>query len=138
MLPERQTRRQVSGWLVRFTFFTFTLSSSFFTGCADGAQQVAQPSDQHRTVISENEPPQVAEPNDQLGERTNKLQQAVLQAEQSGEEVAAIHDIPLGSAGLNERVFAHIPHINPAGLAAISNGTTRCSRIAEHSGYHEC
>ena len=33
---------------------------------------------------------------------------------------------------------AHIPHINPAGLAAISNGTTRCSRIAEHSGYHEC
>ena len=105
MLPERQTRRQVSGWLVRFTFFTFTLSSSFFTGCADGAQQVAQPSDQHRTVISENEPPQVAEPNDQLGERTNKLQQAVLQAEQSGEEVAAIHDIPLGSAGLNERVF---------------------------------
>ena len=35
-------------------------------------------------------------------------------------------------------IQAHIPHINPAGLAAISNGTTRCSRIAEHSGYHEC
>ena len=34
--------------------------------------------------------------------------------------------------------YSHIPHINPAGLAAISNGTTRCSRIAEHSGYHEC
>ena len=35
-------------------------------------------------------------------------------------------------------ILAHISHINPAGLAAISNGTTRCSRIAEHSGYHEC
>ena len=33
---------------------------------------------------------------------------------------------------------AHISHINPAGLAAISNSDTRCSRIAEHSGYHEC
>ena len=37
-----------------------------------------------------------------------------------------------------DNVYAHIPHINPAGLAVISNGTTRCSRIAEHSGYHEC
>ena len=35
-------------------------------------------------------------------------------------------------------VWAHISHINPAGLAAISNSDTRCSRIAEHSGYHEC
>ena len=34
--------------------------------------------------------------------------------------------------------LAHISHINPAGLAAISNSDTRCSRIAEHSGYHEC
>ena len=43
------------------------------------------------------------------------------------------------SQGMDIRdYFAHIPHINPAGLAAISNGTTRCSRIAEHSGYHEC
>ena len=32
----------------------------------------------------------------------------------------------------------HIPHINPAGLTAISNGTARYSRISEHSGYHEC
>ena len=31
-----------------------------------------------------------------------------------------------------------ISHINPAGLAVISNGDTRCSRIAEHSAYHEC
>ena len=29
-------------------------------------------------------------------------------------------------------------HINPAGLAVISNGDTRCSRIAEHNGDHEC
>ena len=35
-------------------------------------------------------------------------------------------------------IFTHISHINPAGLAVISNGTTRCSRIAEYSGYHEC
>ena len=35
-------------------------------------------------------------------------------------------------------VLTHISHINPAGLAVISNRTTRCSRIAEHSGYHEC
>ena len=35
-------------------------------------------------------------------------------------------------------ILTHISHINPAGLAAISNGTTRCSRIAEYSGYHEC
>ena len=35
-------------------------------------------------------------------------------------------------------IVTHISHINPAGLAAISNGDTRCSRIAEHSGYHEC
>ena len=28
--------------------------------------------------------------------------------------------------------------INPAGLAVISNGYARYSRIAEHSGYHEC
>ena len=34
--------------------------------------------------------------------------------------------------------LAHISHINPARLAAISNSDTRCSRIAEHSGYHEC
>ena len=37
-----------------------------------------------------------------------------------------------------QKMSSHIFHINPAGLAAISNGTTRCSRIAEHSGYHEC
>ena len=36
------------------------------------------------------------------------------------------------------QIISHISHINPAGLAVISNGTTRCSRIAEHSGYHEC
>ena len=35
-------------------------------------------------------------------------------------------------------IFTHISHINPAGLAAISNIATQCSRIAEHSGYHEC
>ena len=34
--------------------------------------------------------------------------------------------------------LTHISHINPAGLAVISNGTTRCSRIAERSAYHEC
>ena len=34
--------------------------------------------------------------------------------------------------------LAHISHIKPAGLTAISNKTARCSRIAEHSGYHEC
>ena len=39
---------------------------------------------------------------------------------------------------LSKATTTHIPHINPAGLAAISNGTTRCSRIAERSGYHEC
>ena len=32
----------------------------------------------------------------------------------------------------------HISHINPAGLVVISNRTTRCSRIAERSAYHEC
>ena len=37
-----------------------------------------------------------------------------------------------------DNVFAHISHIKPAGLTAISNKTARCSRIAEHSGYHEC
>ena len=34
---------------------------------------------------------------------------------------------PIGS------ILPHISHINPAGLAVISNGDTRCSRIAEHS-----
>ena len=37
-----------------------------------------------------------------------------------------------------ERYVTHISHINPAGLTVISNRTTRCSRIAERSGYHEC
>ena len=45
-----------------------------------------------------------------------------------------------GYKGLRTRgqIQTHISHINPAGLAVISNGDTRCSRIAEHSGYHEC
>ena len=29
-------------------------------------------------------------------------------------------------------------HINPAGCVVNSNSDTQCSRIAEHSGYHEC
>ena len=37
-----------------------------------------------------------------------------------------------------DEVLPHISHIKPAGLTAISNKTARCSRIAEHSGYHEC
>ena len=42
-------------------------------------------------------------------------------------------------SGISQRgISTHISHINPAGLAAISNSDTRCSRIAEHSGYHEC
>ena len=45
--------------------------------------------------------------------------------------------LPLPTSNRSQYI-AHISHINPAGLAAISNGTTRCSRIAEHSGYHEC
>ncbi len=40
--------------------------------------------------------------------------------------------------GLQFYIEAHISHINPAGRTVISNGTTRCSRIAEYSGYHEC
>ena len=32
----------------------------------------------------------------------------------------------------------HRAHINPAGCVVNSNSDTRCSRIAEHSGYHEC
>ena len=32
----------------------------------------------------------------------------------------------------------HISHINPADRAVISNICIRCSRIAEHIGYHEC
>ena len=39
---------------------------------------------------------------------------------------------------LGAKALPHISHINLAGLAAISNGTTQWSRIAEHSGYHEC
>ena len=39
---------------------------------------------------------------------------------------------------LSPYIYPHISHINPAGLAVISNGTTRCSRIAERSAYHEC
>ena len=35
-------------------------------------------------------------------------------------------------------VLAHIPHINPAGRAVISNMGDRCNRIAELSRYHEC
>ena len=35
-------------------------------------------------------------------------------------------------------IQAHISHINPAGCVVNSNSDTRCSRIAEHSGYHEC
>ena len=34
--------------------------------------------------------------------------------------------------------LAHISHINPADRAVISNICIRCSRIAEHIGYHEC
>ena len=45
---------------------------------------------------------------------------------------------PSGAVSTLVPHLAHISHINPAGLAAISNGTTRCSRIAEYSGYHEC
>ena len=44
--------------------------------------------------------------------------------------------VGLGAAGLG-LLLAHISHINPAGLAVISNSDTQCSRIAKHSGYHE-
>ena len=37
------------------------------------------------------------------------------------------------------RIYStHISHINPADRAVISNICIRCSRIAEHIGYHEC
>ena len=40
---------------------------------------------------------------------------------------------------LDQDIFlAHISHINPAGCVVNSNSDTQCSRIAEHSGYHEC
>ena len=42
------------------------------------------------------------------------------------------------SAALVPLVLAHISHINPADRAVISNICIRCSRIAEHIGYHEC
>ena len=41
-------------------------------------------------------------------------------------------------AGLVGPFLPHISHINPARCVVISNSDTRCSRIAEHSGYHEC
>ena len=40
--------------------------------------------------------------------------------------------------GLFAEMFAHISHINPARCVVNSNIATRCSLIAEHSGYHEC
>ena len=51
-----------------------------------------------------------------------------------GAEMLISYDIAVTIDGS----LSHISHINPAGLAVISNGDTRCSRIAEHSGYHEC
>ena len=47
-------------------------------------------------------------------------------------------DDALGLTETANECLPHIFHINPAGLAAISNGTTRCSRIADRSSYHEC
>ena len=35
-------------------------------------------------------------------------------------------------------MLTYISHINPARCVVNSTIATRCSRIAEHSGYHEC
>ena len=44
-----------------------------------------------------------------------------------------------GKSGAEEETLRpHISHINPARCVVNSNISTRCSRIAEHSGYHEC
>ena len=53
------------------------------------------------------------------------------------------YEVALGGRDLaydrsETRDYTHISHINPAGCVVNSNGDTRCSRIAEHSGYHEC
>ena len=50
----------------------------------------------------------------------------------------AVGQVPKLSPRQPDVGLSHISHINLAGLAAISNGTTQWSRIAEHSGYHEC
>ena len=46
--------------------------------------------------------------------------------------------LQLGNQESLEDEYTHISHINPARCVVISNSDTRCSRIAEHSGYHEC
>ena len=50
------------------------------------------------------------------------------------------HEDVGGTLGVEAQPAAetHISHINPAWLAVISNIGDRCSRIAEHSSYHEC
>ena len=35
-------------------------------------------------------------------------------------------------------IESHISHINPTRCVVISNIGDRCSRIADHSSYHEC
>ena len=42
------------------------------------------------------------------------------------------------SGALRRVVLTHISHINPARRVVNSTIATRCSRIAEHSAYHEC
>ena len=41
-------------------------------------------------------------------------------------------------SNVSKSQVSHISHINPADRAVISNICIRCSRIAEHIGYHEC
>ena len=53
-------------------------------------------------------------------------------------EIAPLLIRPVGRPPKRPVILSHISHINPARCVVNSNNATRCSRIAEHSGYHEC
>ena len=53
-------------------------------------------------------------------------------------EIAPLLRRPVGRPPKCPVILSHISHINPARCVVNSNIATRCSLIAEHSGYHEC
>ena len=70
-----------------------------------------------------------------LGVDPRQLQRWREGTKPSGDGVNALVKL---AARIPGGMYTHISHINPTRRVVNSTIATRCSRIAEHSGYHEC